>query len=514
MYSEVMFRAGLGEGRGRVRAGFLVLLLPCALECTPSDPEDPFPESPGAAGRPIESKGGEGGAEGGAASEHAMGGGQAGRAESGNGEGGVGSADGGDEPAGAGGTGEREGEGKGEPGGAAGAGGEAGPPPLCRIELHCDEAIGDDEKIPCAAEIFSDDASVYRGFAGVEVRGRTSKQYPKKNYSIELRTQSGAEDARNLFAMGKESDWVLDGSWVDRSFMRNSLVFELFRDAGHYAPESHFCALKLNDTEQGIYRLCERIKRDDDRVAIAADDGTGKSFVAKQDEVGTFRLHIGAHSPEWRLVYPNDASATSAQVAGVQSFFDELGAAIAQAETSPTLFSLLDLDTTVDWILVQELSKNIDGYNLSLHLVRDAGGAAKFLPWDFDLAFGQPTVSDASNEAPGGWIHNRTGLIRALASRAELRERLGVRWRELREGPFSEARVSQKIDRYLAALEPSWVARNFEIWPIEEVDFSPIYPPYTLYSVGSHSEEVRKLREWVVERLRFMDQNIDDFPTE
>ena len=55
----------------------------------------------------------------------------------------------------------------------------------------------------------------------------------------------------------------------------------------------------------------------------------------------------------------------------------------------------MDVDATADWILINEFAKNIDAFHLSIHMFRDAGGLAAFVPWDFDLSMGQPTVQNA-----------------------------------------------------------------------------------------------------------------------
>jgi hypothetical protein len=381
--------------------------------------------------------------------------------------------------------------------------------------LNCDGEIANDAKILCRFEVRdARGQSVYADHAGVELRGRTSIQYPKKNYAIELRTSAGAENATNLLGMGQESDWVLDGSWVDRSFMRNDLAFGLYRDAGYYAPESRYCALQLNGEPRGIYRLCEKIKRDDDRVALVEDNGTGNSFIIKQDTEGVVRFTLGLEA-RWQLIYPKQSTATTAQVASIQSWLDGLAAALEDATSDGPgsgVFSYLDFDSTVDYILVQELSKNVDAYTLSVHFARNASEAARFVPWDFDLSFGQPTIQGASNESPPGWIYGRTPFIVALSRSAALRAALATRFRQLRAGPFSDSGITQKLDFMQAGLPPSLIEQNFAVWPIQEVNFTQIVRRYSLYPVQSYSEEVTRLRAWIRQRLEWLDANIQNYP--
>jgi hypothetical protein len=406
-------------------------------------------------------------------------------------------------------------------GGLSGAAGTGGVPVgLCAIELRCERSIIDDEKRPCEFEL-TDAAGgvVYADHAGVELRGRSSQAFPKVNYSLELWTAAQVENPVNLLGMGQESDWVLDGCWADRSFMRNALIYDSFRDftPTSYAARGRYCTLSLDGEPQGIYRLVERIKRDDDRVNVPVDDGTGQSFVIKQDEDGSLRFELGLQD-RWKLISPSEDTATGAQLEGVQDFLDGLESAFqaSDPDASDGIFSYLDFEAAVDWILAQEFSKNIDAYDLSVHLGRAPGQAAVLLPWDVDLSFGVPTITGepngASNSLPEGWIQHRNEFIEGLSASPRLLARLGPRWRELRAGEYSEARINARLDGYQAILTPAALAENFSIWPIEHVDYVDIYPPYSFYDVSSYSDEVTKFRAFIQARLGWIDANVDSYP--
>ncbi|MFZ5891835.1 MAG: CotH kinase family protein [Myxococcota bacterium] len=399
------------------------------------------------------------------------------------------------------------------------------PPKLCSLSLTCAQQIVDADKRSCQFEVIDGDGtSIYKSYAGVELRGRSSIAFPKKNYSIELRsanTAAAPENPTNLLGMGQESDWVLDGMWADRAFSRNALVFDSFRDlrAQDWAPQSRLCTLSLNSQAQGIYRVVEKIKRDDDRLNIAADDGSGSSFVIKQDDDGVLEMPLGLQS-KWKLVYPNQDNASSAQRAGIQSFLDKLRAALSASANSSDantgVFAFLDFENTVDWVLLQEFSKNIDAYNLSVHFARSAGGKAVLIPWDIDLSLGQPIVRNeagsANNDKPEGFIVHRNDFINNLVKISAFKTRLASRWRELRSGALAEAALLTKLDRYETTLDPARVAENFMIWPIDKIDYAPIYPPYSLPRVQSHAQEMANLRAFVSARLTWIDAHIDTYP--
>jgi hypothetical protein len=385
-------------------------------------------------------------------------------------------------------------------------------PVLCQLALQCDQEIGDEPKTDCALRV-QDGAGlvVYDDRAGVERRGRSSQSYDKPSYSLELRDGGGAEQPSNLLGMGAESDWILDGLWIDRSLVRNELIFALFRGFGRWAPRGRYCELALNGEPRGIYRLGERIKRDDDRIDLPDDDGTGQSFVIKQDSEGAVHWDVGEER-SWKLIYPNQDRATEAQRRGIQDFLDELDGALHEPE-SGELFALIDLDAAADFVIAQELAKSVDSYNLSLHVWKAPGAPAQLVPWDFDLSMGQP-ISDIrpGNDLTSGWVWHRTLLSDGLSERPEFRVRLAERWRKHRLGPLRDDVIFGWIDRALETLTPAAVQENFKLWPLEEISFESLFESYAIYPVGSHDEEIQRLRGWLGARTQWLDAHIDEYP--
>lgn len=393
------------------------------------------------------------------------------------------------------------------------------PPELCRMTMACDGEIPDEPKVTCTFSLADGQGVVeFDDHAGVELHGRSSLDFPKKNYSIELRDVNGASAATDLLGMGQNADWILDGMWADRSLMRNALVLDAFRKLGgpHYASRGRYCTLDLNGEPQGIYRIEEKIKRGKDRVAIAADDGTGRSFIIKQDTAGVVTLRIGGEN-RWKIVYPDQDTLTAQQFTGVQDWLTALGAALDNPNDPETgLLTLLDRNATVDWMLYQEMMKNLDGYDLSLTFSRDGGGLARLIPWDFDLSLGEPTQegdpSVPPNDQPGGWIIHHTLLSQALEAVPAITQQLGPRWRALRAGPLATDALLSQLDYYGVTLTADAVSQNFAIWPLDQIDYAQVWPAYTAYPVSSYADEVAKVRAFLTARLEWIDAHIDTFP--
>ncbi|MFT4976771.1 MAG: hypothetical protein ACI8S6_002676, partial [Myxococcota bacterium] len=144
-----------------------------------------------------------------------------------------------------------------------GDGGEA--EGLCEVVLRCDGPIVDEPKVGCEMSVLDPGGrEAYTGRAGLDLRGRSSAVFPKPQYAAELWDESGEAISANLAGMGRESDWILNGAYIDRVLFRNKLAFDSFQAAREesYAPESAYCTLTVDERWVGIYLLTERIKRD------------------------------------------------------------------------------------------------------------------------------------------------------------------------------------------------------------------------------------------------------------
>ncbi len=316
----------------------------------------------------------------------------------------------------------------------------------------------------------------------------------------------GADKDVNLFGMGAEEDWILNGNWVDRALFRNKLSFDLFQSFGgpeRYAPESVFVQLTVDGDWMGIYTLGERIKRDPSRLPL--QDG---SFIVKSDDQDEPLVENRVGYGDWVLVHPHDGDLTDETLELATSWIEGWQDAVVGWDYDPDegIFAWMDMDSAIDFVLQQELAKNIDAYTLSVHIWRDDEGLLHLTPWDFDLAYGYP-VDDCGAE---GWAR-RQEWVYAMADHPYFDDALAARWDELRAGPLADETLLAWTARYRAVLEP-WVEANAERWPLEEISFESEGQDW-LCPVDSYQAEHERFDSWLLQRTAWMDSNIEDFPT-
>ncbi len=395
---------------------------------------------------------------------------------------------------------------------------DAGPPPedadipveeipgLCSLTLDCGRTIPNEPQIPCDFQVTDDEGIIwYDGLAGVDVRGRSSRGFPKHQYAVELWDEIGVDTESDLLGFGEESDWVVNGAYVDRALVRNQFAFDIFRAMGGWAPESSPCTLTLDGTWLGIFFLTERARRGEDRIDLFRSS-LGHSFIAILDEgpsVVSFQA-AGVGHGGWRLVYPRQATATEAQIAGATAWLRGWLTAIQSADPSDPetgVFAWVDKDSAVDFVLLEELVKNCDAYYLSVYVYKEHGGRLHFSPWDLDLSIGQPLYNN--NTPPEGWVRGRRPWVGVMGTVPGFQDALADRWFELREDLFSEEELLARLERQRATLGDT-VYENFEVWPIEDIQFFRNQLPL----VSSYDQEYQRVRDWIPRRLAWIDDNI------
>jgi len=363
--------------------------------------------------------------------------------------------------------------------------------------LDCAAAVPADGKTDCTLRLADADGVVaWEGPAGVGLHGRSSLGFVKPQYAVELRDEVGAEAATNLFGMGKEADWLLNGMYVDRALLRNKLAYDLYRDLTddrEWAPESAYVELTLNGDYVGLYALVERIDRAGGRASVPQDDGTGAAFIVKGAEAG---IPSTVQYAWWEVVYPTAPS--GAATAAITARLARMEASITARD--PALWDDLDLDSAVAFVLLEEFTKNNDGFFLSHHLYTHTDGTLRFTPWDLDLSLGQPSYND--NENPRSWLAYRPDIVLGLAAIPGFSARLTTMWAEWRAGDLSDERLDARILGLVRAMGGA-PARNFERWPIGDIQFSGY-----LYAVSSYDEEIARVRAFAQARAQWMDANV------
>lgn len=383
-----------------------------------------------------------------------------------------------------------------------------------------------------------DPFSGYDGNIGIEMRGSSSQGlFPKKQYAVELWTATGQDTSASILGLPAEEDWILYAPYSDKSLIRNVLTYKWGTDLGWYTPRTKLCELYLNDSYRGVYVLTEKIKRDKNRVDISSlnadeksgDDLTG-GYIVKIDKSTGNQTGDGWDSPyrplkrekeqaiHFQYHYPKEDEIISEQSKYIRNYITEFERTLHGPffrDKVDGYRKYIDVESFIDFAIINELTRNVDGYRLSTFLYKDKDskdGKLHLGPlWDFNLALGNADYCEGG--AMQGWAwdfnskcnHDRF-LIPFWWERL-LRDpdyviQFQNRWTELRNGPFRDDTIMNYIDSVATVLkEPQ--KRNFSRWPILSHYVWPNnYIGYT------YVNEVNYLKKWIDDRLTWLDYNI------
>ena len=388
-----------------------------------------------------------------------------------------------------------------------------------------------------------DDMGGQRLGAAIKLRGSSSLNlFPKTGYGFELKGADGEDTSAVLLGMPKEEDWVLHGPYSDKSLVRNALVYDLARDLMAYAPRSRFVELMLRDDYRGIYLLVEKIKRDKQRVDVAkllpsttSGDSLTGGYILKFDKttgedfstnpVLTLPPHryafAGKQRTEVVYVYPKAEDLAPEQRQYIASWLTDFEQRLVSRDFDDLnrgYMPLVDLRSFVDFFIINELAKNIDGYRLSTFFSkqRDSeGGRLVMGPvWDFNIAIGNADYCQGA--VVQGWVVNFPQVcpndgfqptfwfVRLLQSQ-HFRQALKLRWQELRRaGVLSNSALQSRIDSLAAVVGGDPATRNFARWPVLGTRVWP-----NAQNPRTHQQAVEQLESFLLARAAWMDGAID-----
>jgi hypothetical protein len=379
-----------------------------------------------------------------------------------------------------------------------------------------------------------DDPTDYSGDMGIEIRGQSSQSFPKKQYGIALWNKASADTNVSLLGMPAEADWVLSANYSDKSLMRNAITYQLGRKMGNWQPRFKYCEVYLNGDYIGVYMLIEKIKRGVNRVdinklkidEISGDNLTG-GYIVKVDKTDGlaageyFYSHPTVTYPytfdyAFTYVTPKFDEIVSQQKTYIQNYLVTLQNTLNGSNFKDPVNGFrkyLDINSFVDFQIMNELVNNVDGYRFSTYFYKekDSDGGKLFAGplWDFDLCYGNVDY-DASNLATNKWLYTRYGTNGnwsmhwwyRLMQDEDYRQAFATRWKTLRSGPFSTDSIMATLDDNIRVMGDG-IDRNFEKWPILG---QYVWPNY--FVGATYQSEVTYLKNWITNRLTWMDGTI------
>lgn len=355
----------------------------------------------------------------------------------------------------------------------------------------------------------------YNGRIGIEKRGSSSQDLPKKSYALTTYQDDNITNNNvSILGMPKENDWVLNSLAFDPSLIRDFLSYEMYGKLGNYSPRGVYCEVIVNNDYRGLYIFMEKIKIDENRINITKLTSTDNSlpllsggYVTKCDKT------TGGDPVAWRMATtkgytvdfihesPKPTEITTQQNNYIKSIFTNLQTATTSQNSSIiTGFpSIIDIPSFVDFFIMNELGSNPDGYQLSTFFHKDRNGKLRAGPiWDFNLTYGNDLFvygfdrsktnvwqfSDGGNDGAKFWND--------LFNHSTFKCYLAKRWKEVTAAnqPLNYSVIAARIDQ-LVALTTEAAAREQTRWG----------------TVSTRTSNISTMKTWIQTRITWMNNN-------
>lgn len=374
----------------------------------------------------------------------------------------------------------------------------------------------------------------YDSYAGIELRGSSSQGFPKKPYGLELRTKTGEENPFELLGMPKDADWILFASYNEKSLMHNVLTMSLSRQMGMYASRTKYVELMLNGSYQGVYVLMEKVKRDDNRVNISTlkeTDITGDQltggYIIKVDKgtgtnIGSFKARYPNTGTNFSsYYYDSPKTINTTQKNYIKDYVGKFEDAVFSTDFKDPekgYRKYIDVVSFAKMFIINEVSRNIDGYRISSYFYKDRDSKNPKLlagpPWDYDISYGNADYCDGKRSdlfayrfkdvCPGDFWQVPFFWEKLISDPAFVADLRSIYFEQRKAGGVLDYdRIAKEIDTMRDELQAPQ-QRNFQKWPIIGTYVWPSPQPIA----SSWQGEVNELKDWLKARLIWLDNNM------
>lgn len=343
--------------------------------------------------------------------------------------------------------------------------------------------------------------------AKIKRRGNSSYEQPKHPFTIKL------SDKYEVLGMNKAKKWVLVGNYSDKTLIRNAFAYEVSNSIFNgmdWNPSYDFVDLILNGEFLGTYLICESIEIGKNRVNIPnaseEDDIDHGGFIFeidfRMDEDFCFQTSKGSQvalkDPEIEDFYL-ESEGDDVQI---KQYIVDLFERTENAVYSGEYADVIDVDSFVDWYIVNEVTKNADSaWCSSVYMYFDpTDGKMHTGPvWDFDISCGNDRYNLLYDHR--GFLVSESGWYAILLNDAEFMNRVKERWQEIQEDLLDA--VESDIQEMADALSVS-AEINFKKWDILG---RYVWPNPNGYDVRTtYQSEVDYLVAWLENRIEWMDE--------
>ena len=353
----------------------------------------------------------------------------------------------------------------------------------------------------------------------IHVRGNSSRSFDKSNFAIRLIDENEKNNPQSIMGMDAHHEWVLHGPYLDKTLMRNYMWYNIAGKFMDYAPNVRFCEVIVNGEYQGVYVMMERITAggENSRLNFSVDkkDNTFTGYLLRLDRgsdnerknIDTFTQYSLRTNLQINIEYPGAKNLTPELINAIAQDFSYFEKSLYSYDYDDRKYgykNLIDVDSFVDYFLINELTCNYDAGQYSTYIYKGIDGKFRMCVWDFNSA-----CDGYQEEAmpPENFRMQNAVWYFMLTKDEDFTDRIVSRYRELRKTWFDEEYLCDYIDRVVDYLGPA-IDRNYEKWGYSfEEEYDLLSPAER--NPRSYEEAISQMKEFLHKRIQWLDENIE-----
>ena len=364
------------------------------------------------------------------------------------------------------------------------------------------------------------------GKEGIKGRGNYTWSLEKKGYNIKF------DKKQEFFGLPAAKKWCITANHADKTLLRNKFASDVLGNeilgnaGGEWSPHFMSVDVVVNGEYRGNYLFGERITLTEGRVDVqdiseVKKDKNGDGAIDLYD--GGFIMEVDCRrdadfwfdseqglpftlkDPDEVDTYIQEHIKKIVNTAENAIFSDNF------ADEAEGYAKYIDVDSFIDWYIVNELTKNLDaaynasvGFNTSVYMYYNPeDGKLHMGPnWDFDVSCGATKNNDCY--LPEGWYVRNAKWFAQLFKDTNFTDRLKTRWNTVR------ADIKRAINTEIPSLvDKNRVSANlnFTKWNILGTYFPNGIPGYETRT--TYQSEVDWMIDFLNTRYNWLDGAIE-----
>lgn len=361
-------------------------------------------------------------------------------------------------------------------------------------------------------------------FCKIKVRGNSSSNYDKKQYLIKLLDEEDKNVKKNLLEIGKESEWILNVSFVDKSLLRNFLAYSIAKEIMPYTPDVKFCEVVWKNGNQfsykGVYLLMESVKVGENRVDLPKgyDNSENVPALMRRDRYNDSGIMVDNYATQKKLTpgyleikYPDKDKITEKQIANITNQIDRFEKVLYSSswEEFVQYREYIDIDSFVDYFIINEYLLNYDaGYNSTYFYMKYDGKISMGPVWDFDQSIDNANdcVADLYTTA----FHSAPWFDKMLQDPVFVKKIID-RYAELRKSILSDKSIENYLKETNSYLGEA-IERDWDRWGYYYANANYLEIENGLQvnrNMRTYEMEVDKIIKTLSEHSAWLDSNLD-----